>query len=52
MGKAYGFSYFNPNGRYELNLANQVERDVAVTLIVLNKEASKKILAGERADRS
>ena len=53
MGRpAYCFNYWNPNGHYELNLANPIERDIAVTLFVWNKEASKKILAGERADRS
>ena len=52
MGKAYSFNYWNPNGHYELNLANPVERDVAVSIIIINKEASKKIGAGERADRS
>ena len=50
--QAFSFCYFNPNGHYELNLANQAERDVAVSLIVLNKEASKRIAAGEKADRS
>lgn len=52
MGKAYSFNYWNPNGHYELNLTNPVERDVAVSIIIINKEASKKIGAGERADRS
>jgi hypothetical protein len=49
---AYCFNYWNPNGHYELNLANPIERDIAVTLFVWNKESSKHILAGERADRS
>lgn len=52
MGNAFYFPYWNPNGHYELNLANQVERDIAVTLIVLNKEAMKRVAAGEKADRS
>lgn len=52
MGRAYLFNYWNPNGHYELNLANPVERDVAITLIVMNKEAMKRVAAGERADRS
>ena len=52
MGRAFSFNYWNPNGRYELNLANQVERDLAVTLILLNKEAFKRMSAGEKADRS
>lgn len=52
MGSAFMFNYWNANGHYELNLANPVEREVAVTLIVVNKEAGKRIAAGESADRS
>ncbi len=52
MGRALHFNYWNPNGHYELNLANPVERDLAVTIIVMNKEASKRIIPGEKADRS
>jgi len=26
MGNAFNFNFWNPNGHYELNLANQVER--------------------------
>ena len=52
MGNAFYFPYWNPNGHYELNLANQVERDIAITLIVLNKEVMKRVAAGEKADRS
>jgi hypothetical protein len=53
MGRpSFNFNYWNPNGHYELNLANPVEREIAVTLIVMNKEASKRVAAGERADRS
>lgn len=52
MGRAYSFNYWNPNGHYELNLANDVERDVAVTLFIMNKETGKRIAAGEKADRS
>jgi len=53
MGRdAFHFSYWSPNGHYELNLANQIERDVAVTLFIMNKEVFKRIAAGEKADRS
>jgi hypothetical protein len=52
MGRAYNFNYWNPNGHYELNRANEVERDVAATLFIMNKEMGKRIAAGERADRS
>jgi hypothetical protein len=31
------FSSFNPNGRYRLDLSNEVERRVAKNLIVINK---------------
>lgn len=52
MGFAYFFSYWSPNGHYILNLSNKVERDVAVSLVVQNKQAIKRISAGERVDRS
>jgi len=52
MGQSFTFCYWNPNGHYELNLANQVEREIAMTLIVINKEISKRITSGELADRS
>lgn len=52
MGRAFMFNYWNPNGHYELNLAHPMERDIAVTLIVMNKEVMKRIAAGEKADRS
>ena len=49
---AYFFSYWNPNGHYILNLSNKIEREIAITLIVQNKQVIKRISAGERADRS
>ncbi len=52
MGRAFNFSYWNPNGHYELNLANEIERDIAVSLFIMNKEVAKRIAAGEKADRS
>lgn len=52
MGQAYYFSFWNPNGHYELNLGNPLEREIAMSLIVINKEAFKRIAAGEKADRS
>jgi hypothetical protein len=52
MGKAFSFTFFNPNGHYELNLSNRVERDIAIALIVMNKEGAKRIIAGEKCDRS
>lgn len=52
MGRAFSFNYWSPNGHYELNLANEVERDVAVSLFIMNKEVSKRVAGGEKADRS
>ena len=52
MGHAFYFSFWNPNGHFEINLANHIEREIAISLIVINKEAYKKVAAGERADRS
>jgi hypothetical protein len=35
-----------------LNLSNQIEREIAITILVLNKEAGKKVASGLAADRS
>lgn len=43
MGDAFFFSFWNPNRHYELNLSNNLERDIAMTLLVLNKEVYNKI---------
>lgn len=43
MGDAYFFSFWNPNRHYELNLSNKIEREIALTLLVLNKEVYIKI---------
>mmetsp|Transcript_10761 Transcript_10761/g.8031 ORF Transcript_10761/g.8031 Transcript_10761/m.8031 type:complete len:214 (-) Transcript_10761:276-917(-) len=52
MGDAFGFCFWNPTGHYSLNLAHDVERDIAVTLILKNKEIYKLVTAGGKADRS
>ena len=52
MGDAFFFSFWNPSGHYSLNLANIIEREIAMILIVLNKEVNKLIIAGTMADRS
>lgn len=52
MKQAYYFSFWNPSGRYELNLSNAIERDIAVTMIVINKQVIKRVTLGELADRS
>lgn len=52
MKHAYFFSFWNPSCRYELNLSNPIERDIAITLIVMNKQVIKRITQGELVDRS
>ena len=52
LDASFLFTYFNPSGRYRLNLSNSYEREVAQTLLILNKEAVAMVEAGERADRS
>ena len=50
MNQAFLFNFWNPIGHYELNLINPVERDIIITLIVINKEGIKK--TSDKADRS
>lgn len=52
MGDAFNFNFWNPNGHYVLNLSNKVERQVAICLFVMNKEARKAIEEGLLCDRS
>lgn len=52
MGNSFNFNFWNPNGHYVLNLANQVERQVAICLFVMNKEAKKRIEEVTLCDRS
>ncbi len=52
MGQSFFFSFWNPTGHYELNLANFLQRDVAMSLIALNKEIMNKITEGLEIDRS
>ncbi len=52
MGKSFFFSFWNPSGHYYLNLSQTLEREVAQSLIVLNKEANKLMLEGQLSDRS
>jgi hypothetical protein len=52
MKQAYYFSFWNPTGHYELNLSNLIERDIAITMIVMNKQVTKRIVLGELPDRS
>lgn len=52
LGSAYTFNYFNPTGHYELKLANPVERDVAVTLLMFNRKYKLIVDQGDVTDRS
>ena len=52
MKDAFDFNFWNPNGHYSLNLSNPIERNVAVSLFVMNKEAKKKMEEGLLCDRS
>jgi hypothetical protein len=52
MGNAFNFSFWNPTGHYKLNLQHPIEREVAMMIIVINKEANRRILAGEMSDKS
>lgn len=52
MGDAFFFSFWNPTSHYALNLANIIEREIAMTIIILNKEVNKQIVGGTLADRS
>ena len=46
------FSPFNPNGRYRLDLSNEIERRIAKNLVVINKGVAARITAKELCDRS
>jgi len=52
MNDSYFFTFWNPTGHYSLNLGSIIEREIAMTLIVLNKEAFKLTTSGLTADRS
>ena len=52
MGQAFTFNFFNPNGHYRLNLSEPEQREVAKCLMLLNKQISTQITAGELCDRS
>jgi len=46
MGDAYYFNFWNPTGHYRLNLGNEIEREIAMTLIVKNKEINRLVTEG------
>lgn len=36
MGDALGFTYHNPSGHYKLNLASSVQREIALSCMLIN----------------
>ena len=52
MQDGFSFSFWNPNGQFKLNLANFLERDIAICLFVMNKEAKKLMEQNQICDRS
>jgi hypothetical protein len=49
---AFYFSNLNPTGRYKLKLDDPVQRQVAKSLVFINRRVNKKIAAKEMFDRS
>ena len=52
LGEAYNFNYYNPTGHYKLRLSNKAEREVALTLLMLNRKYSQLVKEGILSDRS
>ena len=52
FGNAVSFSSINPTGHYQLNLSNQIHREIAKCLLFINKQNYDKIVKGEAFDRS
>jgi hypothetical protein len=52
LGHSVDFTYFNPSGHYKLKLSNTLDRELALSLMLIDLEHSKKIARGERTDRS
>ena len=52
MGQAMNFNFWNPTGSYCLNLSVPEQREVANTILLLNKQFFAKVKAGEMKDRS
>lgn len=50
--EALYFSCFNPNGSYVLDLAKPVQREVAKSLVAINKRVCEKIVAKQIVDTS
>jgi hypothetical protein len=52
QGDSYSFSCFNPTGSYDLNLSVPLQRDLALSLLLLNKLNFERIGKGESVDKS
>ena len=52
MEQAMNFNFWNPQGHYCLNLSVPEQREVANTILLLNKQFFAKVKAGEYRDRS
>ena len=52
IGQALNFNFWNPQGHYNLNLSVPEQREVANTILLLNKQFAAKVKAGELKDRS
>lgn len=52
LGEAYTFTYFNPTGHYRLKLSNSSDREVAMTLLMLNRKYKLLINQGIVTDHS
>jgi hypothetical protein len=52
QGDGFAFSCLNPTGSYNLNLSVPVQRDVAKSLLLLNKLNYERIAKGESIDKS
>ena len=45
MGSAFEFSFYNPNGYYELDLGKPIQRELAKLLMVINKQFFETVTA-------
>jgi len=52
MGDGFNFSFFNPSGRYTIDLGRPVQRELAKLLLVINRVNYDGICAGKICDRS
>jgi hypothetical protein len=52
QGDGFAFSSLNPTGSYNLNLSVPIQRDVAKSLLLLNKLNFERIAKAESVDKS